>query len=49
MIVKNTTKEMKLNFSVKISNYTFKKNFDGRGDELWLVYEVNVYNLTNYH
>ena len=25
MIVKNATKEMKLNFAVKISNYTFKK------------------------
>lgn len=42
MIVKNTTKEMKLNFSVKISNYTL-------GGGIWLVYEVNVYNLTNYH
>ena len=29
MIVKNATKEMKLNFSVKISNYTLKKYFDG--------------------
>ena len=49
MIVKNTTKEMKLNFSVKISNYTFKKTLMGGGDEIWLKYEVNVYNLTNYH